>query len=114
MNERAKLTDQELREAAAEAGISPEELRQALVQRSGGGPSNALAKSAGAAVAGYSAPTQSSLPARPRARGAPRPRRRRLFRAAPIVAATRPRGRGCTRRDRPSGRPSRAPTGQRR
>lgn len=62
MNERAKLTDQELREAAAEAGISPEELRQALVQRSGGAPSNALAKSAGAAVTGYSAQTQLALP----------------------------------------------------
>ncbi len=62
MDERAKLTDQELREAAAEAGISPEELRQALVQRSGGGPGNALAKSAGAAVAGYSAQTRLALP----------------------------------------------------
>jgi hypothetical protein len=62
MDERAKLTDQELREAAAEAGISPEELRQALVQRSGGAPGTALAKSAGAAVAGYTAQTQLSLP----------------------------------------------------
>lgn len=35
MNDSAKLTDEELREAAAEAGISPEELRQALVKRSG-------------------------------------------------------------------------------
>lgn len=62
MNERAKLTDQELREAAAEAGISPEELRQALAQRSGGAPSSALARSAGTAVQGYSARTQLSLP----------------------------------------------------
>ena len=62
MDERAKLTDQELREAAAEAGISPEELRQALVQRSGGGSGNALAKSAGTAVAGYSAQTRLALP----------------------------------------------------
>lgn len=35
MDESAKLTDEELREVAAEAGISPEELRQALVKRSG-------------------------------------------------------------------------------
>ncbi len=62
MNERANLTDQELREAAAEAGISPEELRQALAQRSSGAPSSALAKSAGAAVQGYSARTQLNLP----------------------------------------------------
>jgi len=62
MDERAKLTDQELREAAAEAGISPEELRQALVQRSGGGPGTALSKSAGAAVASYSAQTRLALP----------------------------------------------------
>lgn len=62
MNERAKLTDQELRDAAAEAGISPEELRQALSQRSGGGPGTAIAKSAGAAVQGYSAQTQLALP----------------------------------------------------
>jgi len=62
MDERAKLTDQELREAAAEAGISPEELRQALVQRSGGS-TGTLAKSSGAAVAqGYSAQTHLSLP----------------------------------------------------
>ncbi len=60
MNERAKLTEHELREAAAEAGISPEELRQALVQRSGG--STAMARTPGAAVAGYSAQTQFSLP----------------------------------------------------
>ncbi len=62
MQERAKLTDQELREAAAEAGISPEELRQALAQRSGGGTGTALAKSAGAAVQGYAAQTQLALP----------------------------------------------------
>lgn len=62
MNERAKLTEQELREAAAEAGISPEELRQALAQRSSGAPSSALARSAGAAVQGYSARTQLALP----------------------------------------------------
>ncbi len=60
MNERAKLTDQELRDAAAEAGISPEELRQALSQRSS--PGTALAKSASAAVQGYSAQTQLALP----------------------------------------------------
>ena len=35
MDDSSKLSDQELREAAAEAGISPEELRQALVKRSG-------------------------------------------------------------------------------
>lgn len=61
MNERAKLTDQELREAAAEAGISPEELRQALAQRSGGGTDTALARSAGAAVTGYAAQTGLAL-----------------------------------------------------
>ena len=33
MNSSAKLTDAELREAAAEAGISPEELRRALAER---------------------------------------------------------------------------------
>ncbi|MCB9566840.1 MAG: hypothetical protein H6710_06430 [Myxococcales bacterium] len=48
MNDSAKLTDAELREAAAEAGISPEELRRALVQRSSDvpatrSPSDALA-----------------------------------------------------------------------
>jgi hypothetical protein len=50
MDSSAKLTEAELREAAAEAGISPEELRRALVQRSsdlpaptGGGVSGALA-----------------------------------------------------------------------
>lgn len=64
MDERAKLTDQELREAAAEAGISPEELRQALVQRSGGAPSGggALTRSSAAAVQNYSAQTHLSLP----------------------------------------------------
>ncbi len=62
MDERAKLTDQELREAAAEAGISPEELRQALVQRSGGAPSGALVRDASPAAQGYSAQTQLSLP----------------------------------------------------
>ncbi|MEZ4448553.1 MAG: hypothetical protein R3B09_03660 [Nannocystaceae bacterium] len=34
MDDSAKLTEEELRETAAEAGISPEELRRALVQRS--------------------------------------------------------------------------------
>jgi hypothetical protein len=63
MDERAKLTDQELRDAAAEAGISPEELRQALVQRSGGAPPGALARATGgAAVQSYSAQTHLSLP----------------------------------------------------
>jgi len=62
MNERAKLTDQELREAAAEAGISPAELRQALAQRSSGAPSSALARSAGTAAQVYSAGTQLALP----------------------------------------------------
>jgi len=62
MNERAKLTDQELREAAAEAGISPEELRQALAQRSGATSPTALARSAGAAAQAYSARTQLALP----------------------------------------------------
>ncbi|MBL9104569.1 MAG: hypothetical protein JNL82_26730 [Myxococcales bacterium] len=62
MDERAKLTEQELRDAAAEAGISPEELRQALVQRSGGTPGGALARSSGAAVQGYTAQTHLSLP----------------------------------------------------
>ena len=61
MNERAKLTDQELREAAAEAGISPEELRQALAQRSSGVTTAALARSA-AAAQGYSARTQLAVP----------------------------------------------------
>ncbi len=62
MDERAKLTDQELREAAAEAGISPEELRQALVQRSGGAPGHALARSTGNAAAPYSAQTRLAQP----------------------------------------------------
>ncbi|MBK7824599.1 hypothetical protein [Nannocystis sp.] len=61
MNERAKLTDQELRDAAAEAGISPEELRQALSQRAGDSPGTAIAKSAGAAVQGYTAQAQLAL-----------------------------------------------------
>lgn len=34
MDDSAKLTEEELRETAAEAGITPEELRRALVQRS--------------------------------------------------------------------------------
>lgn len=63
MDERAKLTEQELREAAAEAGISPEELRQALVQRSTGAASpGPLARTSGAAVQSYSAQTHLSLP----------------------------------------------------
>jgi hypothetical protein len=62
MDERAKLTEQELRDAAAEAGISPEELRQALVQRSGGAPPGAIARATGASVQAYSAQTQLSLP----------------------------------------------------
>ncbi len=64
MSEGSKLTEQELREAAAEAGISPEELRRALVQRSDGAPSTALARAerGGAAVARYSAETQLAFP----------------------------------------------------
>jgi len=38
MNETAPLTEDELRDAAAEAGISPAELRNALAQREGEGP----------------------------------------------------------------------------
>lgn len=65
MSEGAKLTEQELREAAAEAGISPEELRRALVQRSGGAPSTtALARvdRGSTEVSRYSAETQLALP----------------------------------------------------
>jgi hypothetical protein len=62
MDERAKLTDAELREAAAEAGISPEELRQALVQRSGGAPSGALARAPAGELQAYSAQTRLALP----------------------------------------------------
>lgn len=74
MDERAKLTEQELRDAAAEAGISPEELRQALVQRSGGAPAGPLARTSGTtAMQGYSAQTNLSVPpdqAAERVRGA--------------------------------------------
>lgn len=64
MTEGAKLTEQELREAAAEAGISPEELRRALVQRSSPAPSTALARAerVSAALAPYSAETQLAMP----------------------------------------------------
>lgn len=66
MQEGAKLTEQELREAAAEAGISPEELRRALVERSNPGPAGntALARrgAGGAALAHYSAEAHLALP----------------------------------------------------
>lgn len=64
MTEGAKLTEQELREAAAEAGISPEELRRALVQRSSPAPTTALARAdrGSAEVAHYSAETQLAMP----------------------------------------------------
>lgn len=63
MQEGAKLTEQELREAAAEAGISPEELRRALVQRESPAPT-ALARRASnsEALAAYSAEAHLPLP----------------------------------------------------
>lgn len=45
------LNDEELRAAAAEAGISPAELRNALAEREGGGTTTALAKREGAVPA---------------------------------------------------------------
>lgn len=64
MTEGAKLTEQELRDAAAEAGISPEELRRALVQRSNPtAPTTALARTdrGRGELAPYSAETQLSM-----------------------------------------------------
>ena len=49
-----KLTDEELREAAEEAGISPQELRHALVERDGG----PLARPEGAAASVVGPPTR--------------------------------------------------------
>lgn len=52
----ANLTDEELRQAAAEAGISPQELRMALAERNGGLPANPDANSSvGALTRGESA-----------------------------------------------------------
>lgn len=64
MTEGAKLTEQELREAAAEAGISPEELRRALVQRNEPAGTTALARAArgGGELTRYSAETRLDLP----------------------------------------------------
>lgn len=64
MAEGSSLTEQELREAAAEAGISPEELRRALVERNQpAGPGKALArKFDGPEAVQYSAQTRLDLP----------------------------------------------------
>lgn len=63
MNEGAKLTEQELRDAAAEAGISPEELRRALVERNPESPSKALARRhSDEGLATYSAEANLQLP----------------------------------------------------
>lgn len=64
MNAGPGLSEQELREAAAEAGISPEELRRALVERNGpqGGNGKALARRAeGPEQIQYSAETRLDL-----------------------------------------------------
>lgn len=65
MHEGAKLTEQELREAAAEAGISPEELRRALVQRSSPGASSgggALVRRERGELAAYAAEAHLEMP----------------------------------------------------
>lgn len=64
MTEGAKLTEQELREAAAEAGISPEELRRALVQRNDPAATTALARTARGSneLTRYAAETRLDLP----------------------------------------------------
>jgi hypothetical protein len=67
MAEGASLTEQELREAAAEAGISPEELRRALVERnSPTNPSSAgkalVRRPDGGDLVQYSAETRLEMP----------------------------------------------------
>jgi hypothetical protein len=63
----ANLTDEELRDAAAEAGISPQELRVALAQRQGDLPATADSNSAvGALTRGTSAGhVETQIPAPP-------------------------------------------------
>jgi len=60
MNSSAKLTEAELREAAAEAGISPEELRRALAERQGDLP--ARIEQPTGALASTSLETRLALP----------------------------------------------------
>jgi len=64
----ANLTDEELRDAAAEAGISPQELRVALAQRNGDLPATVDSSSAvGALTRGTSAAhVESRIPAPPK------------------------------------------------
>lgn len=63
MNAGPGLSEQELREAAAEAGITPEELRRALVERnSPQAGSKALVRRDGPELVQYSAETRLDLP----------------------------------------------------
>ena len=64
MNAGPGLSEQELREAAAEAGISPEELRRALVERNGPQATGKalVRRSDGAEPAQYSAATRLDVP----------------------------------------------------
>src|SRR5688500_5281207 len=64
MNAGPGLSEQELREAAAEAGISPEELRRALVERNGPQATGKalVRRSEGAELAQYSAGTRLDVP----------------------------------------------------
>ncbi|WP_434421121.1 hypothetical protein [Nannocystis pusilla] len=64
MNAGPGLSEQELREAAAEAGISPEELRRALVERNGPQATGKalVRRSEGAELAQYSAETRLDVP----------------------------------------------------
>lgn len=65
MNAGPGLSEQELREAAAEAGISPEELRRALVERNGpqaNGKALVRRPETGGAMAQYSAETRLEVP----------------------------------------------------
>lgn len=64
MNAGPGLSEQELREAAAEAGISPEELRRALVERNGPQANGKalVRRPESAAMAQYSAETRLELP----------------------------------------------------
>ncbi|MDC0671440.1 hypothetical protein [Nannocystis radixulma] len=64
MNAGPGLSEQELREAAAEAGISPEELRRALVERNGPQANGKalVRRPENAAMAQYSAETRLELP----------------------------------------------------
>ncbi len=56
------LTEQELREAAAEAGISPEELRRELVRQAGGVPDTIPAGPGNTGVSVYKAEGNLALP----------------------------------------------------